>query len=979
MKRFDALDRNTPIHQSHLLEASAGTGKTFSIENIVARLIVDPHRPLLIEEILVVTFTNAATQDLRQRIWKGISSLVQQIKTLDQQEMVPDYLLQIIEEGPAAILRAKRLWEQALFNFDKAQIFTLHSFCYKMLREFLFEGGLSRDALSVETMLSKKLIRRIIQDYFMMEDAEKNRKLDLALSQMKDGEHLLDEVVKAILRQVPVLPLSDDDHLSIFVRDCQLYFSEFEKKEEASSFNSILLEMERAVGNPDFAQRVRERFRAAIIDEFQDTDPVQWSIFRTLFLSEESEKPTLYLVGDPKQSIYAFRQADIYTYLEAAQALGEENMASLDTNYRSTPRLVEALNDLFATPGLIQLPRLEKSLDIPKVKSGKEGDGIAFKDHLGAIHFFAAERKIYSKEAIDQSFYVPFIVKEIQRLILEENVSPKQCAILVKDHNQAKRVAQGLSKAGIPFHNQRSGKLTESPAFAEIRTLLQALNNPRQIGKVKLALGGQIFGWTADRLQGLQNLESLEKILVQFNHWRSVLIKEGVALAFNEIMTTVLSGETVSERLLGRQSGHKLYQDLLQTIELLASEQSQRNILADGLVAYMDELVEESDEDENELNLRQDPDADSVVITTIHSSKGLEYDIVFALGCAQRPRELKGFEMHHDGHQVVQSRIPEDNPILKKVALENSAEHMRQLYVTLTRAKYRLYIPAIFAKTKEIEKLSPIEQFLHYIGEVDSFDKLKAHLDHSSITSSLIEEDTVIIKSASDETEITLVAPPKIVVPGETLNMYSYSALTRGMSKQHGHIEHVGLPSSGDVGNFLHNLLETVPFHLNRTELEEFLKPRAEGSLYREWADEVYQMIYDALNTPLPLKTGPCPLSEIDPHKCFRETEFMFPWTNEINFPDVTPLPGYLKGVIDLVFEHDGYHYILDWKSNVLPGYETAHLQQAMEDHHYLLQAAVYREAWRRFVQSTDPIPFGSVFYIFLRGLNAGKGVYNVS
>lgn len=990
MKRFDALDRNTPINRSHLLEASAGTGKTFSIENIVARLIVDPVRPLRIEEILVVTFTRAATQDLKQRIWAAIHSLLQQINHLEEQEMVPDYLLEIIENGVESLLRAKRLWEQALFCFDQAQIFTLHSFCYKMLREFLFEGGLNRDALMVENTLSKKMISKIIQDYFLMEDSEKNRKLNEALNSIHDADKLLDKVVAAILRNVPVEPRSSDDALGMFVRDCQEYFSKIEQKEEASSFNSILIEMNRAVQNPEFAQRVRERYRAAIIDEFQDTDPVQWAIFQTLFLEDSDHSPTLYLVGDPKQSIYSFRQADIYTYLEAARTLGQDQMASLDTNYRSSPALVEALNHLFATPGLIRLPRLDHALDVPKVKSGKTKQEISFKDSLGSVHFFAAELSSYAKDRIDDAYFIPYIVNEIQRLMAHEGVNPKQCAILVKDRVQALRVTRGLKKAGIPFHNQRSSKLVDTIAFAEIRSLLDALIYPRQIAKVKLVLGGQIMGWTAAKIKALEELPLLEKILIQFYRWRATLLNEGVALAFNQILHTVLPGDERSlvEKMLEREEGLRLYQELMQIVEFLACEQSKHNILADGLVSFMNRVEDEEAEEESTLTVRQDPDADAVIITTIHSSKGLEYDIVFALGSAQRPTKLAGFILHHDGDKVVQTAFEKEDPQLQKVAEENSAESMRQLYVTLTRAKYRLYVPTPFISRKksEFHTRSPIEQFLETVGGIDTVVKLQEYVRAASvdqsITCSVVSENPTIHKTEMSTEVPLLLPPPQATIPGEVMNMYSYSALTKGTAKSHAPIEQSGLPSSGDVGNFLHNILEDVPFALSKDELQEFLKPRVEGSLYKEWSDEVYQLIYDALNTELPLKTGKAPLSKMNQDQSFRETEFLFPWDHALNLPDVTPLPGYLKGVIDLVFEHDGFYYILDWKSNVLPGYDQEHLHQAMVDNHYLLQAEVYREAWRRFISSTDPRPFeelfGGVFYLFLRGLKLGGGVYYV-
>ena len=459
MKQFNVLDRNLVLHQHYLLEASAGTGKTFSIQNIVVRLLIEPQvetrsegkdgpsEPLLLQKILVVTFTRAATRDLKMRIRSNIEQALSDLQSWQSDHLIPamapDYLKGCMERGEAAVLQACKRLQQALFTFDYAPIFTIHSFCARMLRQFALESDMGLHSLAGDEALSQSEVMEIIRDFFrtgirienyspaqleiLLKEDPCQRKLmrliqglysfpsfppfkelylkvtkalfllksSLALNSEnlisdfktqasayrnhKGAETKIDTLTKVIrfaklfdreewstqevdglirdgliwlkaldphllkgkppnedLLHYPTFSACLRESLAMLIHeagdfphllarlggDCQKLLRRFQREEEKLSHDDVLRKMHEALDRGSFLGKVRAHYQAAIIDEFQDTDPLQWQIFSRLFLSDYPRwKGYLYLVGDPKQSIYSFRQADIYTYLEAAKAV----------------------------------------------------------------------------------------------------------------------------------------------------------------------------------------------------------------------------------------------------------------------------------------------------------------------------------------------------------------------------------------------------------------------------------------------------------------------------------------------------------------------------------------------------------------------------------------------------------------------------------------------------------------------------------
>lgn len=1080
--KFDVLSRHCDIHRHYLLEASAGTGKTYSIENVVVRLLIEPapgsDQPLSLEKILVVTFTKAATRDLKKRIRNNLENAR---SMLSQNRSMPDYLKAIVEKGDAAVQQALKQIEQALFTFDQAQIFTIHGFCSRMLGDFSFEGDLSlqlkadeegiahsraleamRDFLRTELkkeswspsqiakLLSKeqhagdqlcsKLLKasnresvlkpfseyvqlfaavmaklkshfegsKIIEDFKhqpMAYNKIDSLNLNEALAKIehfaslidkdnwdaRDLEALiednffvlsaLDPSKRAIKKRNPLstgivhyanlhailteafAPLTPcaDKHLLFnqLAYQAHVHFSRFQNEEEVLSFDGLLSTMRRAVDHSAFAGQVRARYRVAIIDEFQDTDPLQWEIFSSLFLKGDHR---LYLVGDPKQAIYAFRNADIYTYLEAAKALGEEHHAALETNYRSTKGVVKGLNQLFSkAEGWIKLPRTGSFLAYRPVAAGKSEE-VGHQDALGSIHICFAEEN----EKAD--IFFPFIAQEI----LNSSIGFDGWAVLVKDKYQGKRLAQYLKSLAIPVVKQKQELLANSPALPAFREVVEAVLQPKDESLVKRALGCPLIGMTHDQLLTLQQQAGKWEMIVEdFLKLRKLLMEEGLPGFF----PAFLESQSVAQRLLSREDGEELYDDLCQIVEKVFSRKR-----SEPLLHSLRALEDQDEENEEGLKRLQNPDRKGVHIMTLHASKGLEFEVVFPLGL------------------VSETKAPDDPQDIP----ECDAEKMRQLYVAMTRAKSRLYLPALLSKKEPGSgKSSPMQLFLQALNiqnpsDLDALksDEVTVARLPAGIVNSRIQEDppcSLVFQGLPNKTYPAQMISSYTSLLHQEKEPFRFPAIKTLKKSPEEKSVHT-LPAGSEIGNLLHTVLEKVALEELREagsplEVVPLIAPYISGEQFAEWSEIIAQIVFNAFHAPLPLHNGPIPLIATDPLKHFRETEFLFPWESSLSL-DVDHMPGFLKGVIDLLFEHEGKYYLLDWKSNKLgergEDYQRSRMEEAMKEGGYFLQAKVYIEALRRYLKLVDPGPFeekfGGTLYLFLRGLDPQKdnfqGIY---
>ena len=801
----------------------------------------------------------------------------------------------------------------------------------------------------------------------------------------------------------------------------QKYLQRYLEKEEIRNYDSLLKDMQKAAQSPAFVHLIGQKYKAAIIDEFQDTDPLQWDIFEKLFLNQPENWGYLYLVGDPKQAIYSFRQADIYTYLKAGQLLGAERTACLKTNFRSQKNLIEALNFMFsACPQLIHLPRGESHLEYQSVKAGEKHAPRNFNDSLGSVHFLpltVEKKKISQKDlkAIELDHFLSYIIQQILSL-KSQAIALDQMAILVADRYQCQRTSDALAAHNIPCITQHQERLADSPVITALKDILAAVLSPKDEASVKIALGGPLIGWSNDKILLLNQSKVLEQVLIIFFHLHTTWVEQGFSAFFNELMAQIFPfyQGSIAEALLSREDGLELYQDLLQISDILIEYEKQHPCSVQEILSHLDHFLLTQSEEEQSIKRRPNPDLKGVHILTTHSSKGLEYDIVFALGLSQRSRQpgKKKLDTSHYPPLMVPIQNENSREYLE-VCEEADAEKMRLFYVALTRAKQRVYIPALFLTDQHSLKpgtASPLELYLARIGaDAPDYNDLyhrvsqlnQQHLEalylratnlHIDMTLTTLPSHASCTQNIDNTASPQLIPPKDFVLPGTFQSMHSYSSLTKSLSHETEASEmkppmdlnqslkttHT-LPSGTDIGLLLHKILECVPLGcLDDKEIKKIISQEVRGTLWSSWADVIEQMIHNALKCRFHISDAAFCLADIDSHKVYREMEFIFPWLPDLHFEEFGSSKGFLKGVIDLLFEHKGKYYILDWKSNWLgPSvdyYTSEFIEKAMSKHHYFIQAQIYQEALKKYLHIADQQPFhdifGGVIYVFLRGLD---------
>jgi exodeoxyribonuclease V beta subunit len=1112
---------------------------------------------LPLQKILVVTFTRAATRDLKIRIRSNIEQALQYLQSWQVQdplaEQAPDYLKACMEKGEEAVKHARKCLQQALFTFDQAQIFTIHSFCARMLRQFALESDMGLHSLAGDEPLPQSEIMAIIRDFFRTEVRMENyspaqleillkadpqqrkllrliqsgydfpvfpsfREMYMQLSEKmlslkqslsltsekivedfraqaglyrnhKSGETKADTLAKVMrfaklfdqeewsiqdideligdglvwvkaldpallkgkspkpeelnyptftqqLREDLYLMIEESGNFAVLLArmagDCQKLLKRYQREEEKLSPDDVLRKMNGALDQFIFLCKVQAHYQAAIIDEFQDTDPLQWQIFRRLFISEQYPwQGYLYLVGDPKQSIYSFRQADIYTYLAAAQALGEAHCFSLDVNYRSQPHLVQALNILFSSdhlPHFIPLPKKSLHLSYQPVQAAGGSHNPSFKDERGAIHFFIADGQAFKRPKLadlEIHIFFPFIAQEITRLRKQNHLKFRQFAVLVRDRHQALRLAEYFDRLGIPYLNQRGTSLADSSAHHALIDLL----HPQDRGAIRTALGSPLMGWTHEEVR---KADSMEFILLFVQRLRVCLFDKGFAAFFQEMLHSICKpdGQTVMEQILAREGGLEFYRDLQQIADIIVDHQYLEWNGPEGMISFLDQFHTWEENEDVRIKRFQDPMKDGIKILTLHFSKGLEFDIVFALGLVNRmgiKEELIPIELDD---QLLMAPIAEDSEEYQRYCEECDAEKMRQLYVALTRAKTQLYIPVALHLPSERLKwgeASPMDLFLARLCQpavscyLTLYERIKKHTGKTLLDFlESIEKEHLMTYSIHQEilydfprethakVSLTLQAPGQVSVPGQPLWMTSFSTLSQ-------HLEYQGaerlallvnaphdyesvikdahtLPANHETGLLVHHILEKVNFkdfkHLkDANEAIPLIHPFVKKTAFKEWESVIAHLILHVLKTPLSTQLEHFCLADLAPNQLYREMPFVFPYQKGDGIEEVDFKEGLIKGVIDGLFYYQGFYYLLDWKTNWLgtqdEAYHVSSLQTAMQEHAYFLQAAIYTEAIKRYLQLVDERPFekcfGGAFYLFLRGIPSGKraGIYH--
>ncbi|CAH5093960.1 TPA: exodeoxyribonuclease V subunit beta [Klebsiella pneumoniae] len=1135
-----------PLIGERLIEASAGTGKTFTIAALYLRLLLGLGgeaaypRAISVEELLVVTFTEAATEELRGRIRSNIHEL--RIACLRGESDNPLYsalLAEIADKDDAAktLLLAER-------QMDEAAVFTIHGFCQRMLSLNAFESGmlfeqqliedesrlryqacadfwrrhcypLTRDIAAVihdvwkgprdllksldrwlqgeapqlksppapnETLAERhqQIIARIDslkqqwrEQVGEIEGVLENSGLDRrkfnrgnqgkwmekvnAWAQEETLSYQLPDALEKFAQsfllertkaggEPPVHPLfSAVESLlasSLTLTDLVLARAMVEIRDAVArekrrrgelGFDDMLSRLDEALrgdSGETLASAIRQRFPVAMIDEFQDTDPQQYRIFRRIW--RRQPETALLLIGDPKQAIYAFRGADIFTYMKARGDVAAHY--TLDTNWRSSPGMVGSVNRLFS---LSDNPFMFHEIPFLPVKAAAKNKGLRFT--VDAADVPAMNVWLMPGDTVGSGDYQTFMAQLCATQIRDwlsagqrgrallwrgETSRPVQASditVLVRNRLEAAQVREALQTLGIPsVYLSNRDSVFETLEAQELLWLLQAVLAPERENTLRSALATSMFGLTALDIENLnQDEQAWDALVEEFSEYRQIWRQRGVMPMLRALMTA----RHIAENLLATSGGERRLTDILHISELLQEAASQLES-EHALVRWLAQHIAEPDSNAASQQMRLESDKHLVQIVTIHKSKGLEYPLVWLPFIARFRKQDQAFYHDRETFAAVLD-LGQDEASLELAEAERLAEDLRLLYVALTRAVWHCSLgvaPLSSRKSGNSDfHLSALGRLLQ-AGEAMDAAGLAARLAdfcHGDIALQIPGELDLTPWQAPAATIPRLSARELQRRIADDWRVTSYSGL-----QQHGFsggqdllprldVDAAGVgevveepqltphqfPRGAAPGTFLHSLFEELDF--TQPVPEGWMAEKLQLSGFdAQWAPVLTDWLGGVLKTRLP---GPdIALNQLAARDKQVEMAFYLPIAQLLTAErldalirqydplsaDTPPLDfrqvrGMLKGFIDLVFRHEGRYYLLDYKSNWLgedrEAYTRPAMEQAMRAHRYDLQYQLYSLALHRYLRHRladydYDRHFGGVIYLFLRGMDGQEG-----
>jgi len=1150
MQTLDPL--SLPLHGQILIEASAGTGKTYTIGLLFLRLLLE--RRQSIEEILVVTFTRAATEELRGRIRLRIREALNELDAPGQGDELLGALIAAVDDKA----QARILLTDALTRMDEAAISTIHGFCQRILQQHAFASGASFEMEFLET--EALLRQRIIEDFWRLrfyhcdgDEAAWATRLWSGPQALLDnlGGHLSqagircipqtsdEQVQKQAIALIPALEkvqyawlkyadeitellqtnkrLSRDnskaygkqrletainsmqqlidsgnimlptgEEIALFTRskiEASLkktgkaeppehsFFDLFEgfyaqqqemmrnkkfalllaardyvfeqlKRRKAMQsqlyFDDLLIELDAALRDDhdgQFAASISQRFPLILVDEFQDTDPLQYQIFARIHAAGKQHNPAntgLFLIGDPKQAIYAFRGADIFTYLQARNDTLPAQRFTMSSNYRSTPAMVASVNQLFDQPDSF----LFKDIPFSPVKAA--GNANATPLTIKALELPAmnclllpegAKHKPLPKGDAETAA-ARFCAHEIATLILsgqsgealigEQALTAGDIAVLVRTHKEA-----GLIRDALNLHNISSVYISQESVFesheaGELLKVLSSLNDLKDEARVRTALTTSLFGYHAEQIDALLcNEEIWEQTLRMLAGYRKIYLEKG----FAQLFQSILKEQQLVSRLHGLNNGERILTNFLHLAELLQAAAPDSGGL-ESLLRWLSDQIHAPEQASEAQQLRLESDENLVKIVTIHASKGLEYPLIFLpfLWSARPCSENKPLSFHADEYpeQLTIDLGSGDETHYKLAEKERLAGDLRLLYVALTRARYACYF--CWGRMNKMQE-SALCKLLHPQGVADTTDLVIKELGALDTRVSALRImpfpdgfPPLQIRAAHQDQPLQLKTFSGHI--DSRWRITSYSGLVsapdshreqpdydRVQSSQPQSTEQncFGFPRGADAGICLHTIFELIAFDEASGHPAIIRDQLARAGYAESWQEVVQSWVQDILDTEL---SGGGALAHLERADRINEMAFFFPLEsvgrdqfNQILRQHVhAPLPpgglhylhGLMGGFIDLVFEHQGKYFVADYKSNHLGNtyqdYRGEQLQSAMDQHRYDLQYLIYSLALHRYLAERIKDyryehHFGGVYYLFLRGMHpqnpAGTGVYH--
>ena len=1139
---FDPL--HVPLAGVHLVEASAGTGKTHNLAELFVRLVAEGG--LAAREIVVVTFTEAATQELRGRVRDRLREVRDALRRGG--DSPGDALAQALREREAEPGLAHSRIETALAGFDEAMVSTIHGFCGRVLEDDAHLGG--EGPLAIDPDGVEEIRRVALADWWRrVMNGETGEDPDWVLGQWRDPVVLARELgpawgvdpealvpaasafdragarelLEALRREgaelhacgelaslhavlahedtkvsrdkakSPYAPerfaghfadvcawLAGGDALAVSpealaafcgdsilahlhkrvqgswklprtrvcewaaraaaamarIRRARIAALRHEalaiarealarrrRRARTRTLDALITDLRDALHGPDgedWTARLRGRFRAAIVDEFQDTDARQYAIFRRIFAGGAA--PCLFLIGDPKQSIYGFRGGDVFAYNLAAHDAGAQPWTLRD-NWRADPRLVEALNRLLERaprPFLLDFIGFSPS----RVPSRREPVDAPLDAPLEFALVAWSGDKPPSKEKV-KDLVVPWLADRIARDLERDAAAgvASDIAVLVPRNDDIERTAQALEALGVPHFALGRSNVFDSREARELAIVLAALAEPADARLWRAALLTALLGASIPDIQAANEgsplwMETLARRAHLVGLWRD----DGIAALTRAIATAA------APRLLAGTGGERRLANLAHLGELLQAA-AQRHDTPGALHTWMRRQMREARRTESN-ELRPASDSAPVRIMTMHRSKGLQFACVYVPFLwdthDKAPRDLSPLAFH-DARSELRVELGSDDwdANAARRAEEEQAEMLRLGYVALTRA--RRHAVAVLAPTGGFAKSAPA-RWLRAPGSAG--DEGAGASEIRSRVEALVAEAegrVAMTDLVTPEHPVRLQLPSRgdppvarafLATIDRASRVASFSSLVREEStpERPDHDEASGVveivdaegpvaawPRGRQVGICVHAVLQELDFarwpdeksvaHLERTARRQGFEARDIG-VFKAWIDALVacEILPGTRLSGVPAGRRPAELEFVFSLASGNREQLAHTlggWPSHartaLEWQRLAPRwQGLMHGFVDLVVEHGGRYYVVDYKTNFLgtraEDYSGDALRRAVRDEAYDLQYLIYLVALHRHLRFRlgtryEPAQhLGGAIYLFLRGLGAGPG-----
>jgi exodeoxyribonuclease V beta subunit len=668
-----------------VLEASAGTGKTYAIVGLATRYVAEGIADL--SELLLVTFSRAATQELRERTRARFAEVVEALADPESAAADNDRLIRHLAAHDVDNRRTRL--RQALSDFDAATIATTHGFCQRMLDELGIAGEREPHVTVVEDV--DDLTVDVVADIYLQRYGRIPPPITYAEAMVAARAAIFDQQAALAPQSADGTPAGERVGFAQQVR------AEVERRKRATGlrdFDDQLALLHRVLSDPEHGtaacMRIRARFDVVLVDEFQDTDPKQWEILHRAFHGHS----TLVLVGDPKQAIYAFRGAEVLSYLDAVNT--SDAHRELTTNWRSDADLITALDHVYGGAALGD-PRIS----VHRVDAARDGTRLSGTAPLRLRHLprtgagplgksgYPTVGPLRANVARDVAADVVALLDgnvTIERGGREEPVEPGHIAILVRTHAQVSLVYEELQRTGVPCVLAGGTSVFTTPAAQQWLWTLQALEQPHRADRVRLAALTPLLGYTAEDLVARGD-ELVAQVGGVLRDLAMVFAQSGFAALFERLATV---GE-LEARLLRTASGERQLTDMRHIAELLDDAATSDSFGIASLTRWFEDRMNDPGRGSSDRSRRLDSDAAAVQILTVHGSKGLEFPVVYvpyAWDAAKNPNP-DTLLLHHDGRRILDvggEGSPGYGERRRTHEAEEAGEELRLLYVALTRA-----------------------------------------------------------------------------------------------------------------------------------------------------------------------------------------------------------------------------------------------------------------------------------------------------